>query len=269
MRTYLSIISIALLLSGCNSGAPTSKKTEAIAKKENQVKTVGFGEIIEAAHGKDGFMQKEAVQFNMILMFGGKQRLNGTLTLLTNSTAGKIAYADGRTLVYNNGEVYYSEGFTSDEASFAAYTWSYFFMLPYKITDAGTELVSSEHKMLQGEKYDTKKLIFKPETGASPNDWYLLYADKLTHQLRAAAYIVTAKGKPIEEAEKDPHAIEYLEYKMVDSIPVATEWKFWGWQPDSGFTNQLGEASLSNFKFLNVEAGFFSKSDGLMQLKSF
>lgn len=269
MYKYFSLIIVGLLVSGCNTVPPTKSETDSKEQQEIEPKAIGFAEIVEEAHDREGFMQKEAIQFDINLMFGGKERLNGTLTLLTNSTAGKIKYKDGRMLIYDKGEVYYSDGFTADAASFAAYTWSYFFMLPYKITDEGTELIASDLKMLDGVNYDTKKLTFKPETGASPDDWYLLYADKNTHLLRAAAYIVTAKGKSVEEAEKDPHAIEYLTYEMLENIPMATEWKFWGWQPDSGFTKQLGEASLSNFKFLKVEADFFSKTDSLTKIKTF
>jgi len=72
-----------------------------------------------------------------------------------------------------------------------------------------------------------------------------LYADKQTNLTRCAAYIVTAGGSSQEEAEEDPHAIEYLDYKLVDGIPISHEWKFWAWRTDEGLTDQLGFATIN------------------------
>eukprot|EP00903_Cladosiphon_okamuranus_P000645 g643.t1 len=92
---------------------------------------------------------------------------------------------------------------------------------------------------LSDKVYLTSKLSFEPGTGDAPDDWYVLYADPDSKLLQVAAYIVTA-GKDKAEAEKDPHAIEYLNYQNTGGIPIATEWKFWGWQADQGLTDQLG-----------------------------
>lgn len=230
--------------------------------------TLSFSEAVERAHAKEKFNQFEAVQFDLQLFFGGKERLNGTLSLLTNSTKGRIDYKDGRSLIFDNGKVFYSPEFTEAQASFAAYTWSYFFLLPYKITDAGSDLVATDETVLQGVRYNSKKLVFNAHTGASPDDWYILYADTATHLLRAASYIVTA-NKSTEEAEEDPHAIEYLSYENMKGIPIATEWRFWAWQFKQGFTDQLGEASLSNFGFYDADAFDFSPGEGMLEVESF
>jgi hypothetical protein len=253
MRIVLASAFLLVLFSGCTTAPET---------------TVSFSESVEQAHAKVKFHQFEAVQFDLELMFGGKERLKGTLTLLTNSTKGRIDYTDGRCLIYDAGNVYYSPEFTEQQASFAAYTWSYFFLLPYKISDQGTGLIETDQTRLNGIRYDSKKLIFEANTGASPDDRYIMYADTATHLLHAASYIVTA-SKSATEAEKDPHAIQYLDYQVVKGIPIATEWRFWGWQPDQGFTNLLGEASLSNVRLFPADSLDFSPREDMLNTGSF
>jgi hypothetical protein len=81
--------------------------------------------------------------------------------------------------------------------------------------------------------------------------------DKFTWK---AAYIVTLKaGK--EEAEKNPHAIQYLEYKDVDGIPIATKWIFWAWEDGKGLTDEIGHATLTDIKFVKADSYFVPGAD--------
>jgi hypothetical protein len=48
-----------------------------------------------------------------------------------------------------------------------------------------------------------------------------------------AAYIVTLKAVR-KKQRKSVHAIQYLEYKDVDGIPIATKWIFWAWEDGKG-----------------------------------
>jgi hypothetical protein len=40
---------------------------------------------------------------------------------------------------------------------------------------------------------------------------------------------ISLRSKPVRSRE-NPHAIQYLEYKDVDGIPIATKWIFWAWK---------------------------------------
>lgn len=71
-----------------------------------------------------------------------------------------------------------------------------------------------------------------------------------------AAYIVTVNGNK-EEAEKNPHVINYIDYKEVEGIPIATKWLFWEWKKDVGVTKEIGNASLTNIKFISVNSEYF------------
>ena len=235
------IVSIFILI-GCKSNEENSE----------------FTGKVEEAHHKEDFLTKEAVQFNLKLEFGGKERMEAKFTVLTNSTKGVIEYKNGAKIIFDKDKVFYSSTIPNEESvRFDAFTWEYFFLFPYKLTDPGTIWNKYDNKEKNQKNYLTEKLTFKRGTGDAPDDWYVVYADKTTKLLEKAAYIVTIKaGK--EAAEKNPHAIQYLEYKEVDGIPMATKWVFWGWEDGKGLTDELGHATLTDIKFVKADTDYFT-----------
>ncbi len=260
------LIAVSLLLAvACTNEKPKTVETPTVAEQPveatetpivaEQKNAIVRG--IEEAHNKQAFLSKQAVSFDLLLMFRGKERLKGKMTLSTDSEKGRIDFADGKKLYYNGNEVAYSEGFgEAKKVRFDAYTWSYFFLFPYKLSDPGTKWQAYESEQSGEAKHLTQKLTFEAGTGDDPEDWYIVYANKENNLIDYAAYIVTA-NKTREEAEKDPHAISYSDYEMVDGVSMAKTWKFWGWQSDKGLTDQLGEATLTNIQFVEPAADFF------------
>lgn len=255
MKLSYLIIAFSFFLVSCSSeNSDSNTKT---IEPDNQI-TSDLRSDIESVHRKDLFLKEEYVQFDLNLKFGGKERLNGTITLATNSSKGVIETKSGEKIYFNQDKVYIpSEKENSNKARFDAYTWSYFFLLPYKLSDGGTYWNNYSSDSLNGKEYETNKLTFGDGIGDAPEDWYIVYSDRGSHIINVAAYIVTA-GKSVEEAEKDPHAIQYLNYEMVDGIPFAHQWKFWGWNETEGLTNVLGEADLSNINFPKLNDSYFT-----------
>lgn len=224
--------------------------------------------MIENAHNKSGFLEQNAIRFDLKLSFRGKKRLFGKLTLATNSSAGKIEYDNGDILLYNPEGIYHSDSMTSDsKLKFTAYTWSYFFLFPYKISDPGANWKPIDLSSLEGHDQNTYELTFDPGIGEAPDDWYKLYVDKKTNLIHVGAYIVTA-NKTREEAEVDPHAIEYKIYKNIKGIPIAHNWSFWEWRADRGLTAKLGEAILENVEFVELNNDYFEPSNELIKIPS-
>ncbi|KAA3604126.1 MAG: hypothetical protein DWQ06_05090 [Calditrichaeota bacterium] len=216
-----------------------------------------FVNAIENAHQKEKFLSNKVVQFDFHLEFGGKERMNSKVTLKTDSGKGIFEQKDGTKIQYFNDEVYCSpEIENTKRVRFNAYTWSYFFLFPYKLSDSGTKWSEFEATELDSKKYNSKKLSFESGTGDAPDDWYIVYSDKDDKLLKIGAYIVTA-GKTKEEAEKDPHAIEYSDFTVIDGVPIATSWTFWGWTKEEGLTKKLGKAKITNVKFLDLKEEYF------------
>ena len=136
LRTLIfSTLLFSLLACGPTATAPAETTPEV----EAPTAPLTFSEKVEAAHQKESFRSHEAIQFDLQLFFGGKERLNGTLTLSTDSRKALIAYKDGKKIYVQDDKMFVAPGTENLQSTrFAAYTWSYFFMLPYKLNDGGT-----------------------------------------------------------------------------------------------------------------------------------
>lgn len=213
---------------------------------------------IEKAHKKEEFSNHDMVSFKLDLSFGGKQRFDGKITMLTNSAKIRIDKKDGSSLIFNGENVYLQPVDANDKgARFDMFTWTYFFGLPYKLSDPGTHIEIDSDRKINDRIYTTSKLTFAKETGDAPDDWYILFSDPKKSILHAAAYIVTYGSSDIKKAEEDPHIIIYKDFKNIEGIPFATKWGFYGWTEKKGVTDQLGEATISDITFLEKEASLF------------
>jgi len=106
----------------------------------------------------------------------------------------------------------------------------------------------------------TAKLTFEKGTGDAPDDWYIVYKNPKTNVLEGAAYIVSF-GKGVEEAEKEPHAIKFNDFTIVEGIPLATNWTFHLWTDVDGYGGQIGEVKLKNIKFLEDTEALFNRPE--------
>jgi len=89
-----------------------------------------------------------------------------------------------------------------------------------------------------------------------------LMPDPASGRLTAMAYIVTF-GKTLAEAEKEPHAIVYADYRNIDGVPVPHRWTFHDYSRADGINPKLiGEVILRDIKFLKPQPTTFTKPAG-------
>ena len=266
MKNYILAIAILSLIS-CKNETQNEKDKEEVIMTEPDggigdgavSPAVAFAQGIEKAHNKQDWNDKRAVSFDIQLSFGGQERLNGKVTSLTNSSKIRIDKKGGAQLIYDGNEVYLCPADAEAEgARFDMFTWQYFFAIPFKLTDPGTKWEAMETVQLNGNPYDVGKLSFANNVGDAPDDWYVVYQERKSGLLHAAAYIVTF-GTAQDKAEENPHAIVYSEYKVVEGIPVATKWSFHNWSRTTGFGDKIGEASITNVVFFNAEDSLFNE----------
>ncbi|MFV0249249.1 MAG: heat-shock protein Hsp90 [Tenacibaculum sp.] len=206
---------------------------------------------IEKKHNKETFMAKKYIRYTIDIAFGGKKRLEGVITQEPGGGKIKIEKKDGSLIVFDGTNVY-ALGIADDKlkaARFDIFTWSYFLGFPYKLNDKGTIWSDFKTNKWGNKSLSTGKLAFKSGIGDAPDDWYIVYKNPNTHLIEGAAYIVSF-GKGKEKAEKDPHAIKYNDIKMVNSIPISTNWTFHNWSLKDGYTDIIGQAKLSNIEFI-------------------
>lgn len=283
MKNFLIII-ISITILSCGNHKKEDSQTKETEDKNTELIPVepngGIGDgatsivdnylqSIEVAHKKSDFLEHKIVSFDINISFGGKQRLDGKITMLTNSTKIRIDKKDDSRLTYTGEKVFLSPENAKDKgARFDMFTWSYFFGFPYKFSDPGTKWELNDTRVLNGIEHQTAKLTFEQNIGDSSNDWYLIYTDPRDNTLKAAAYIVTFGSKgDTTKAEGDPHIIHYKDFTMVEGIPFASKWEFYGWTEEKGTTNKLGEATITNITFLEDEGSIFEKPENAKEIK--
>lgn len=175
MMKKIALICVAVTILSCN----TSKKDKITNEQPNQEMTPvepdggigdGAGSIsdhyvnsIETAHKKNEFTDNKMISFNINLMFGGKQRLDAKVTMLTNSSKIRIDKKDGSKLIFDGSDVYLCPMDANDKgARFDMFTWTYFFGLPYKLNDEGANIEIAEDMNLNDKIHSTAKLTFEP-----------------------------------------------------------------------------------------------------------
>ncbi|MDY8137880.1 DUF6503 family protein [Aquimarina sp. 2201CG5-10] len=277
----LWILILVIALIGCNQNTKEENKTtESTDNKLEKIPVepdngIGDGALsiekhyiksIEKAHKKEAFLNHKAVSFDVKIFFGGNEHLDGKITMLTNSSKIRIDKKDNSSLIYNGKQVFLQPADANDKrARFDMFTWTYFFGFPYKLSDPGTKWEMQEDRSLDNKTHSTAKLSFDAGIGDAPDDWYVIYTDPKENSLQAAAYIVTYGSEgDTSKAEADPHAIRYRDFVVVDGIPFATKWDFYGWTQEKGMSDtKIGEAMVSNIRFLEDVETLFNTSEDL------
>jgi len=269
----LWVLIFAIILISCNQNKKENQTTDTTSEKIPVEPKGGIGDgglsienvyvkSIEKTHKKDEFLKHKAISFNINVLFGGNEHLDGKITMLTNSTKIRIDRKDESKLIYNGEKVFLCPKEVNYKgARFDIFTWTYFFGFPYKLDDPGTKWELKNPKPLDGVEHQTAKLTFENGIGDAPDDWYVLYSDN-QNLLKAAAYIVTfGSAGDTSKAEADPHAIQYKDFKTINGIPFATKWEFFGWTEEKGMTTKIGEATITDITFLEQEGNIFETPD--------
>ncbi len=122
--------------------------------------------------------------------------------------------SDAYTLGASGGEVWIKpalDALGGTPPRFYVWTPFYFFGMPFVFADPGAVQESLGKKMFQGQEFDAVKVTFKKGTGDSSEDFYTVYLDPKSGQMKLVSYVVTyaalRKDKPMDQLE--PHALVF------------------------------------------------------------
>ncbi len=264
-----SIVFVVGLLTGltwltaCGSdveGNPTTSRPSTTSRPTSATQPVGLAQQICAAHG--GLtVAKGNLRARIRIEFGGKVVLEGAMTLEPASGRTRIDLQDGGgTLVFDGVDAWVSPPeLQLPRARFHLLTWPYFLSAPWKLCDPGATMTPGPKRKLKGVEYVTGKVTFAPGVGDTPDDWYVVYADPESHQIKALAYIVTY-GTSVEKAKTEPHVAVYEECIDVDGLQVPAKLTFWNWNEEEGLTGEsIGNASFDGIQFVAAAAEAFAR----------
>jgi hypothetical protein len=227
-----------------------------------------FVKSIEAAVKLDKFQKQEAISFDIDLIFGGKSSLKGKVISATNSAWVKLIKDDGTTVLFDGDQVWITPAAKNNSrARFDVFTWQYFFMATFKLSDTGT--IWENLGLLNYTKdrqLPASKLTFKDGVGDASDDYYVVYKNK-ENLIEAMGYIVTFGGKAVADAEKNAHAIVYDDYKSINGVNIAHQWYFHNWNIGNGIADQIGEAKITNVTFLKAEDVRRQKAEDAVEVK--
>ncbi|MGB8704255.1 MAG: hypothetical protein WCD31_04435 [Gillisia sp.] len=232
--------------------------------KDSAFSKTPFASDIEEAHNIEEFKNHKAVSFNIALSSAGQEPLQAKVTSLTNSTKIRIDKKDGTLVVFDGNDVFICPANAEDKGSrLNMFTWQYFFFLPFRLNDPGTQWQQIGPQKTENSIFNTGKLTFTGHTRNVPANWFLLYQDPESQLLHAVAY---SSGYQ-ETGAQNPKAIVYKDYKVVDGVPFATTWEFHNWSKQNGIGKKTGEAKISNILFFPARNNLFKKQENSRIIK--
>lgn len=263
-NVIISFFAIALLIS-CKETAKEISPSDETAMEEVVLSDVEQTiASVETAHNKEGFMSKEVIKFDIDINFGGNPALDGTIYMTTDSKYVRIDKTNGTSIIYDGNKVWMTPQDATDQgARFDIFTWTYFFALPYKLADEGTNTKLSNETDL----HKVIRLDFDAGTGDAPDDWYDVYVNKENNVIDYAGYIVTFGGTDANKAAENAHAIGYEAYQKLDNISIAHQWKFYNYSNMVDLSTVIGDATLTNLDFIELEESMFATPENAVEVK--
>ncbi len=204
----------------------------------------------ETGQKKADFLQHEVVSFDLALSRESEVPLQATVLQRTDGTRIRVQKNNGSLLLFDGVNGWLAAAQSDANARYDLFTWHYFFCLPWKLSDPGTQWQALPDRTLEQHDCHAARLTFSDGTGDSPDDWFVVFTDKQEGYVRRAIYIITFGGTDSEEAAKAPHAIFYDDFRVVEGIPIAHRWKFYEWQTEGlAGKKEIGAAVISNVRF--------------------
>ncbi|MEM9546515.1 MAG: hypothetical protein AAGA77_11120 [Bacteroidota bacterium] len=258
---FLSIIGFAF--TSCKDSNPNKEQElNPFIELHSDTDHPPFVSNMEVAHKKTKLLENGMVCFNLDMTFG---KSSSTMKIFTTPTSSAIRVdkKEGASTVVLDGKIFTdAEEQRWDGERFGVYTYQYFFMAPYKFSDEGTIWTRLPDMELEGKITNRAKLTFESGTGDAPDDWYIVHSDPETNRVEYIAYIVTAGGTTVEEAEKSIRIIKYSDYDVVDGVPFAFKWEFFNYSFEDGLGDKVGEGILKNVEMMDVVDQFDIIHDG-------
>lgn len=215
--------------------------------------------LAETGHRKADLPAKRTISFD--LQWRDRPGSPARVTQRADGSAIHVRYASGTQAWWDSRHAWLlpapGDTVRLEQARYDLRAWQYFLTLPYKLNDPGTHWQTLNDRTLDNRSCSVGRLRFDPGTGDSPDDWFVVFVDRDSALVRAAAYVETLGRRTTGQAAKTPRMIRYLDYRPVDGIPFAHRWAFRGWETDSlGEGEPIGEAVLSNLR-LDVSDAVF------------
>lgn len=253
---------------------PDSWVTERVEKAKQQLASSEAGQIIWQGMEAHGGLQKWYANGPISFQFDYQPRDKGarrnTMQVVDTWSNRSVHHAPENTSARFGWDGSNAWVTPADTASFGfdlrfwALTPIYFLAQPFNFDGAGVILEKLGDKTLEDKVYDAVKISFASGTGDAPDDYYINYFDKNTHQLHALRYIVSYP-KYFKDGGHSPEKIMTLhDYTTVDGITLPTSYKTYMLGEDEQLGEYVTDIQVSKISFEpETKDSYFSIPEGM------
>jgi hypothetical protein len=260
MAAWVVAAAALVSASGCAREAPDERGSAAAGGPDRSV--VSFVADVEEAHGAEAFRSSQAVAFDIAIRFGEEEALRGHFLYDHVHDRARLELPDGTIAVFDGERAWVAPARESlPMARFHLRTWPYFLCFPFKLGDPGARIEPLGRERLGERVLAVARLDFEAGTGDTPRDWYRIYADPDSSRVEAVAYVVTY-GTRLEEAEAEPHALVYGDYRDAGGALLATRYDFHLWSEADGLGERIGGGEVADLRLVDVAEESFQPPPG-------
>jgi hypothetical protein len=155
---------------------------------------------------------------------------------------------------YNGKQVWLQEKDTTTYKGNAKFYYNlmfYFYAMPYVLADDGIVYTDVEPLKFEGTSYPGIKIGYEAGVGESPEDEYIIYYNKDTHQMEWLGYTVTYFSK---EKSKDFHFIKYTNWQLVEGLKLPKTLEWYNYE-DGKPTTKRNEMNFTNILLSKNKVG--------------
>jgi hypothetical protein len=246
-RINLLLAMLAVGLAGCHS-TPAAKPLDV---------------RIADAHGWDRYNELDSLAGDIHVAFKDGSQFDARFIHEMKSGRTRMQLADESVLVFDGQSVWvWPANSPVKDPGYNLTTWPFLVTLPMRLHSAGSTLSQPTTRSWAGTEYNSLTLSFGSGTGDRSNDWFVLYADKESHLLKAVGYVIT-RGRSPAVTEKDAVGLTMYNFKQREKVLFAEDWKIWRYNRDEGFFGlPIGEARVYNIEFYKPKASTFAPPEG-------
>jgi hypothetical protein len=225
---------------------------------------------IAKAHNAPAWRAHDAFSCNITVEFGGQTMLEGSMLVDTKKDRVRFDLTNGTKLIWDGEHAWVSPAAAMIESPrYHLRTWPFFLKAPFELQRPGTKIEDMPATTIDHRVLNAFKLTFNEKSGRdTPNDWFIVYSDVVTHTLAGMAYISTWGGKTVQEAEREPHIMFFGDPAILNTIVIARTWAFYHWSESQGkFGEIVGKVTLRDVGFTQLRDDTFKKPEDAREVE--
>lgn len=214
---------------------------------------------IAQAHMKDSWDKQPALECTLEISFTGHDTFRAAV-LYDDALHAVRMKTDSATLIYDGNKCWVTPSAAEFAgARFHAQTWPFIVAAPFELDRQGVHVSDLGVVRLQDKPYRGAKVTFDKGMRDSADDWFMLYADPVTYQIRAMTYSIGHGGES-HDSDRATAAITFENFGIFNGAVIATNWTFWDWSEETGIVGEpIGQGKLSKIDFTEASGDAFDR----------